>query len=126
MIAVKTIKRSRISDGARRCSSRRADTDSAAMDELTAAAAVFAMDNDSDAGEEMALEASGVEVCGDDCEPSTSSSTPGNKEDDHDAPAAGDIEAANSKVSKRPLAQQNPARAQPEASWPHPVFLLTV
>ena len=103
-----------------------ANTDSAAMDELAAAAAVFAMDNDSDAGEEMALEASGVEVCGDDCEPSTSTSNAAYKKDDHDAPAAGDNEAANIKVRKRLPASQNPSRAAPQASWPHPVFLSTV
>ena len=74
----------------------------AAMDSLAAAAAVLAMDIDSDAGEENEQEATAGESCGDFVEPAASQLSVVEFEKENDLPERQGAGTANKQVSASP------------------------
>ena len=78
------------------------------MDSLATAAAVRAMDIDSDAGEENEQEATACESCGDLVEPAASQQSVVDFEKENDLPERQGAEAANKQVSASPK-QLHPA-----------------
>ena len=106
--------------GRRRSSSRPPGTVSDRMDSLTAAAAVLAMDTESDAGDDMEQEARAGECGGDLVEPPAHQQPAVENENENDLPERQGVRAANKQVSASPKVLHPAPRALSFVFCTHP------